>query len=467
MLFNTLQFVAFFVIVLSLYRAFSDHRWQNALLLVASYVFYGAWDWRFLSLIAVSTLVDFWAAKQIHRSTRKSVRKLCLVASLTVNLGMLGVFKYCDFGIESLNILLAFLGFDVHVHVLNLLLPIGISFYTFQTISYSVDVYRGARPSIDNLLNFALYVAYFPQLVAGPIERSTRLLPQLEAPREVTRNDLRVGILWILLGYFKKVAIADTLAPMVDYVFTNPSEVSGTVSLVGVLAFAVQIYGDFAGYTLIARGLSRLMGIHLIENFRAPYLAHSPRDFWQRWHISLSTWLREYLYFSLGGSHHGRTRTYVNLMITMLLGGLWHGARWNFVLWGAYQGILLVFTHALNDIRRQNEGKIWIGLRIAFTFLLTLFGWLLFRVADLWQLVDILRNITTRFYLTAEVLPYLKPTLVAFILLMIYHLWQERSGNALVLLETNRWVQIGSFGFLVLSLVMIRSRSVPFVYFQF
>ena len=280
------------------------------------------------------------------------------------------------------------------MHVLNLLLPIGISFYTFQTISYSVDVYRGARPSIDNLLNFALYVAYFPQLVAGPIERSTRLLPQLEAPREVTRNDLRVGILWILLGYFKKVAIADTLAPMVDYVFTNPSEVSGTVSLVGVLAFAVQIYGDFAGYTLIARGLSRLMGIHLIENFRAPYLAHSPRDFWQRWHISLSTWLREYLYFSLGGSHHGRTRTYVNLMITMLLGGLWHGARWNFVLWGAYHGILLVFTHALNDIRRQNEGKIWIGLRIAFTFLLTLFGWLLFRVADLGQLVDILRNIT-------------------------------------------------------------------------
>ena len=467
MLFNTLQFVAFFVIVLSLYRTLSDYRWQNAMLLVASYVFYGAWNWRFLSLIAASTLVDFWAAKQIHRSTQDSVRKLCLAASLTVNLGMLSVFKYYDFGIESLNILLAFLGLDAQMHTLNLLLPIGISFYTFQTISYSVDVYRGVRPSIDNLLNFALYVAYFPQLVAGPIERSTRLLPQLEAPRVVTRNDLRVGVLWIVLGYFKKVAIADTLAPMVDYIFTYPSEVNGTVSLVGVLAFAVQIYGDFAGYTLIARGVSRLMGIHLIENFRAPYFARSPRDFWQRWHISLSTWLREYLYFSLGGSRHGRFRTYVNLLITMLLGGLWHGARWNFVLWGAYHGILLVFTHTLGGIRRQAGGKIWIGVQIALTFALTLFGWLLFRVDHIRQLADILENITTRFYLTADVLPYLKPTLSAFLLLMIYHLWQERSGNALVLLETNKWVQIGSFVFLVLSLVTIRSPSVPFVYFQF
>jgi D-alanyl-lipoteichoic acid acyltransferase DltB (MBOAT superfamily) len=263
------------------------------------------------------------------------------------------------------------------------------------------------------------------------------------------------------------VVIADTLAPMIDYAFSNPQEVSGAVSLVAILAFAIQIYGDFAGYTLIARGVSRLMGIHLMENFRAPYLASSPRDFWHRWHISLSTWLREYLYFPLGGSRFGRFRTYLNLMITMLLGGLWHGARWNFVLWGFYHGLLLVGTHALNQISYEFKNKRWKGAQIAITFGFTLFGWLLFRVHDMGHLAIILENITTRFYWTPDLIHYLKPTLGAFVLLMGYHIWQERTGNDLILLQTSKWFQLGIYSFIIFALVTIRFQAVPFVYFQF
>lgn len=468
MLFNSTLFIGFFIVVFGLYRSLRNYRHQNAMLLVASYVFYSAWDWRFLSLIIGSTLIDFLAAPRIHRSQSAGERRFYLVLSLVFNLGMLGVFKYYNFGIESFGHLLRSLGFEPHLPTLKVILPVGISFYTFQTISYTVDVYQGVREPVSDLLNFALYVAYFPQLVAGPIERSTRLLPQLEKPRKITAEDYRVGILWIFLGYFKKVVIADSLAPMVEHVFGNPDEVSGIISLVGIWAFAIQIYGDFAGYTLIARGLARLMGIDLMQNFDKPYLARSPREFWYRWHISLSSWMRRYLYFALGGSRRGRTRTLVNIMATMVLAGLWHGASWNFVIWGAYCGILVTICHVLGiPGEKRTANPLGVFVQVAFTYVLTLGGWLIFRVTSMQHLREIVTNIVTRFYWTGDLMHYIKPTLTMFVLLTAYHIWQEKTGDELVLLRVNRWYLYGFYVFVGLTVFVFRFRPQPFLYFQF
>ena len=468
MLFNSDQFLIFLVVVYGLYLLLRERQQQNLMLLIASYVFYGAWDWRFLSLIVGSTLIDFVAAARIDRSTSPRARRGYLVLSLVFNLGMLGFFKYYNFGIESMAELLRGLGLQPHLSTLRIILPVGISFYTFQTISYTVDVYRGERRHTDNLLDFALYVAFFPQLVAGPIERSTRLLPQIQSDRRVSLADVRIGVMWMLLGYFKKVVIADSLGPLVDRAFAHPGDVSGVVSLLAIVGFAAQIYGDFAGYTLIARGIARMMGIHLTINFRAPYLARSPRDFWHRWHISLSSWLRHYLYFSLGGSRCGRVRTKVNLMITMLLGGLWHGAAWNFVIWGAYHGLLLVACHAAPAPRRPFP---WPRLKavaqIAGTFVLTLIGWLLFRTTGLENCTAIVVNILGDFHWCEESLMYLIPTTASLTLLMAYHAWQERAGDELILMKQNGWAQLGVGVFLLTCVWVVGFRQVPFLYFQF
>ena len=469
MLFNSFSFVIFFAIVLTLYWLLHrDYRWQNALLLIASYFFYGAWNWKFLFLLWGSTAVDFLAGIRMGSARTPGARRGWLLTSLGYNLSMLGFFKYFNFGVETLAVLLRHLGFEPHLPTLNVILPVGISFYTFQSIGYTLDVYRGRREPIRDPLAFAVYVAYFPQLVAGPIERSTTLPPQFMKPRHVTVEDLRVGFEWILLGYFKKVVIADTLAPMVNYVFDNPGRVSGAVSLVGICAFALQIYGDFAGYTFIARGISKWMGIHLVQNFRRPYFARDPRDFWTRWHISLSTWLRDYLYISLGGNRKGEGRTYLNLMITMLLGGLWHGARWNFVLWGAYHGALLVICHALRIGRDDRPlGAPATLARIAFTFVLTLGGWLLFRVSSMDHLTAVVRNIVTNFHAGEDMGTYLRPVVTMFTLLVAYHVWQERRGDEFVLLHANQWLRYGTYLFAVLAIMSFRFTPVAFIYFQF
>jgi len=468
MLFNSGTFIVFFAVVLTLYWLLRDYRLQNALLLVASYVFYSAWNWKFLFLLMASTIVDYIVGLRMNKAATPAGRRMYLLASLSFNLGMLGFFKYFNFGIESLAVLLQQIGLTPHLPTLYVILPVGISFYTFQSIGYTLDVFRRKREPIRDPLVFAVYVAYFPQLVAGPIERSTTLPPQFEKPRTLTGEDFRIGSEWILLGYFKKVVIADTLAPMVDYVFTHPRDTSGIVSLVGIVAFALQIYGDFAGYTLIARGISRWMGIRLMQNFRRPYLARSPRDFWTRWHISLSTWLRDYLYVGLGGNRKGGTRTYINLMVTMLLGGLWHGARWNFVLWGAYHGVLLVICHALGVGKGETRARPVVVLgQIALTFLLALGGWLLFRVASMDQLGAIVENIATNFRWTPDLHFYVRPTLTMFALLVAYHVWQEKRRDEFILLHANQWLRFGAYAFMVLTIVSFRFTPVAFIYFQF
>lgn len=468
MLFNSTIFLIFLAVVLLLYRGLRDYRQQNAMLLVASYVFYGTWNWRFLSLVIASTLIDFILAQKIDASSVPSRRRLYLLISLTFSLGFLGFFKYYNFGIESFAHLLNYFGIKAHLPTLRVILPVGISFYTFQTMGYIIDVYRGQTKAVKNLLTFALFVAFFPQLVAGPIERAGHLVPQLQRPRAVTVEDYRVGIMWILLGYLKKVIFADTLAPLVDYVFANPTRVSGATSFVGLWGFAIQIYGDFAGYSLIARGVARLLGIELVTNFVRPYLARNPREFWSRWHVSLSFWMRDYLYVGLGGNRKGRARTQVNLMITMLLAGLWHGARWNFVLWGVYWGMLVMASHMLGLGRKGTPAnRMVIIAQVGITFLLTLGGWLFFRTTSIEHLKAVGGNILGNLHWGAETVFYLKPTLTVFALLMAYHVWQERAGDDLMLLRLNAWIRLGIYVFILVTIFTYRSQQLPFIYFQF
>src|SRR5689334_10694399 len=341
MVFNSLHFLVFFLIVLSAYHLLS-HRRQNWLLLVASYYFYAAWDWRFLGLLIASTLIDYVCALAIDRAENPRRRKLLLTLSLGFNLSMLGFFKYFNFFAGSLHGLFALAGWQLDFFTLKVLLPIGISFYTFMTMSYVIDVYRREITPTRNLLEFAVFIAYFPHLVAGPILRASKLLWQVERPRTVTREQVVEGLWLIAWGLFMKVFVADNLGHIVDAVFTPGHVLAGPDVLLAVYAFAFQIYGDFSGYSDIARGTSKLMGIDLTVNFLFPYFVTSPQAFWRNWHISLSTWLRDYLYIPLGGNRGSAWQTRRNLMITMVLGGLWHGAAWSFVIWGAYQGALLI-----------------------------------------------------------------------------------------------------------------------------
>jgi alginate O-acetyltransferase complex protein AlgI len=395
MLFNSVTFGVFFAITYTLY-VLLRHRMQNVLLLIASYVFYGFWDWRFLGLIITSTLVDYYCGLGIHRSNEPSIRRRYLMLSVCTNLGVLGFFKYFNFFASSFYALAMRVGWEVDPITLNVILPVGISFYTFQTMSYTIDIYRKLMLPTRNLLDLAVFVAFFPQLVAGPIERAANLLHQVETPRRLTESQFFRGIWLIFLGLFKKVFIADNLAPMVDAVFASDADPSGLRILVAIYAFAFQIYGDFAGYSDIARGLAKIMGFEIMLNFRMPYFARNVRDFWRRWHISLSTWLRDYLYITLGGGRRGTLRVYSNLMITMGLGGLWHGAAWTFVVWGIYQGILLVVHRILapffQRLRRLFDfaagGLLWELARIGVTFQFVCVGWLIFRANSFTQIVD-------------------------------------------------------------------------------
>jgi D-alanyl-lipoteichoic acid acyltransferase DltB (MBOAT superfamily) len=388
-LFNSIDFIVFLAILLPLYYVLAQ-RWQNVLLLAASYLFYGWWDWRFLSLLLASTLIDFTCGILIHRSVTETRRRRLLLVTLVLNLGFLGFFKYFGFFVESFSELMRQLGVHASVPVLRVILPVGISFYTFQSISYTIDIYRRRTDPTTNLIAFALYVSYFPHLVAGPIQRSAHLLPQLLSKRRVTGASIATGCQLMLMGYFKKVCIADGVAPYVDHAFAQPLTLTSTHLLLALYLFALQIYGDFSGYTDIARGVSRLLGIELTLNFRQPYLSSDISDFWRRWHIALSSFLRDYLYIPLGGSREGAARTHRNLMITMLLGGLWHGASWNFIVWGGLHGVYLSIhrmvgrTRRAGAERRPHGRREWgvFCLKVFVTFHLVCLAWIFFRAED-------------------------------------------------------------------------------------
>jgi alginate O-acetyltransferase complex protein AlgI len=386
LLFNSFAFFVFLGLLLPLYYRLRSVRAQNLLLVVSSYFFYGWWDWRFCGLLLLSTVVDFHAARAIASSNQPVTKKRWLRLSLACNLGVLAFFKYFNFFVDSFRSLLEMFGLAPDWVSLTIILPMGISFYTFQTLAYTIDVYRGAKPTEDFVV-FSLYVAYFPQLVAGPIERAAHLLPQLSSPRKVNRQLVSQGWLLILTGLFRKTALADPAGTWANRCFSSPSDYNWLGLVAGLCLFSIQIYCDFAGYSEIARGTSKLLGVDLMVNFRQPYFSRSITEFWRRWHISLSTWLRDYVYIPLGGNRSGRFRTYANLMTTMLLGGLWHGANWTFVLWGALHGVYLAIHKFWLEERGESK-KLTSSfpvqlLKMVATFCLVAVAWVFFRADSL------------------------------------------------------------------------------------
>ena len=477
MFFNSLEFGVFFVAVFSVYCGLS-HRLQNRWLLVASYTFYAAWDWRFLSLIIFSTVVDYSVGIWVSESEDPRRRRLLVSLSVLTNLGILGAFKYAGFFAESLVALMKAWGLSVSFTTLEIVLPVGISFYTFQTLSYTIDIYRQRIKPTHNFLDFALFVAFFPQLVAGPIERASRLLPQIEQPRKIELENIRAGAWLILWGLFKKVVVGDNIGGLVNGVYAPGATPYAPEILLGTYAFAVQIYCDFSGYTDIARGIGRILGFDFMLNFRLPYLAPNPSEFWHRWHISLSTWLRDYLYISLGGNRHGSFRTYRNLMLTMLLGGLWHGAAWNFIVWGAFHGALLAGHRALSGVfarlvpstpvsKSPVSKWLWGAAARVFTFHLVCFGWLLFRVESLGQAGDLLTRMFGSWQ--AGLVPeWILPFTVLTAPLAVMQLWQAKTGDLEVVRRCPIPVRATIYAALVLGIIVFgEDFGQPFIYFQF
>ena len=389
MIFHSLDFVVFFVVVVALYWRLAQ-RWQNVLLLVASYFFYGYVHPWFLILIASSTVIDYFSARGMERWPER--KRVFMAVSIISNFGMLGFFKYFNFFIDNLHAALAAAGLDVSLPVLRVMLPVGISFYTFQAMSYTIDVFRGELRARRSLLDVAVFISFFPHLVVGPIQRASYLLPQVEGERRFSVPKATSGFYLMVWGFFKKLVIADNVGVIANKVFAL-SDPSFEVLWAGVFAFAIQIYADFSAYTDIARGSSRWLGFELTENFDHPYMARSPADFWRRWNISLSSWFRDYVYIPLGGSRSSEWIWGRNVLITFLLSGLWHGASWNYVLWGLYHGVLLVITRAHRILRpAAKPARAWLQVpQILGMFALTLVGWLLFRETELSAIVRDLR----------------------------------------------------------------------------
>lgn len=402
MLFNSIPFIFFFAVVTILYFGL-PHRFRWIMLLGASYYFYMCWKVEYVFLIMLTTTVDFFVARKIAALTSHSKRKRFLAVSLVCNLGILFGFKYFNFVSASTADLLASLNIFIDAPVFKALLPVGISFYTFQSLSYVLDVYRKKTKPENHLGYYALYVSFWPQLVAGPIERSYHLLPQLRARYNFSAERVTSGLRLMLLGMFKKVVIADQMAIHVNQIYNHPEDQAGTAFLQATFFFAIQIYCDFSGYTDVARGAARVMGYDLMENFRAPYLATSIHDFWRRWHISLSTWFRDYVYIPLGGNRQGRLRWNLNLLIMFFISGLWHGANWTFIIWGVLHGCFLIAENSLNQLKNrfnsvasspaEKKRPVILVLQTIFTFLLVCLGWIFFRANSLHDALFIIGRI--------------------------------------------------------------------------
>lgn len=477
MAFNSYFYFVFLLALTIVYYAMRGSvKWQNRFLVLASYFFYGFWDWRFLSLIIISTATDFIVAQKIEAASQDRTRKLWLYVSLLTNLGILAFFKYFNFFVDSAESLLNYVGFVPDFPTLNIILPVGISFYTFQTLSYTIDVYRSQAKPIDNLLDFSLYVSFFPQLVAGPIERPNDLIPQISNPRRFQISNIVEGSHHILLGLFKKVVIADNMAAIVGGAFAPGAEtLSGLENWMALLAFALQIYGDFSGYSSIAQGSAKLIGFDLSYNFHMPYFACSPSDFWQRWHVTLSRWLRDYLYIPLGGNRGGAWFVNRNLMITMVLGGLWHGAGWHFVLWGFYHGSLLAVYKLLPFAERYDRenattaSKLRHLLAVLIMFVFTLLGWLLFRVDNVPQIVAITKSLVFSFEFTGLCFYGFSTILFLAGPLFLYEWYLHINDDDHMLIFRKHWfVRAVLYSYFIVMMILFSVESShEFIYFQF
>ncbi len=552
MLFNSFEFLVFFILVIALYRLLRrNFRLQNVLLLFTSYIFYGWWDSRFLFLIVLSTITDYCAGLVIEKGVLKKSqrfyaslyvlisvflfiilqwnniqfdirrlsftfdpilkwtsfeqgvliatlallilgnlaypfvvkvniktrRKIFLISSIIVNLSLLGFFKYYNFFIDSfVDFSTEVLNYTPDIRSLSIILPVGISFYTFQTMSYTIDVYRNELKASDNILEFGTYVAFFPQLVAGPIERGKQLLPQFRKPRSILTKDERLYSYWLITwGFFKKMVVADNMAMIVNNIFEPYDQgmtvlpENGFIIIIGILAFAFQIYGDFSGYSDIARGVAKLMGFDIMLNFNLPYFAISPSDFWRRWHISLSSWLRDYLYIPLGGNRIGKFNTYRNLFLTMLLGGLWHGAAWTFVIWGIYHGFILIAYRILNIDYKFRHRKRWQSLILMIImFGLTCMGWLIFRAQNLttiWVFIKAVFILLNDFH---GCIPFLGDLAFFTWFLILFQFIQYYTKLLYPIKKFHWFIRLNIWIYIILSIIVLTpSVKIEFIYFAF
>ncbi|MEC9302822.1 MAG: MBOAT family O-acyltransferase [Bacteroidota bacterium] len=481
MLFNSIEFLIFFIVFFWIYffPLKTNTKKQNILIFIASYIFYGWWDYRFLLLIALSTLVDFFVGDSIYKNENKFKRKLLLILSLTVNLGLLIYFKYCNFFIDSLKELFLDFGINTNLATLNIILPVGISFYTFQTLSYTLDIYNKKIVPTKNILTFASFVSFFPQLVAGPIERATNLLPQFNNTRKFNRKNAINGIKQVLWGLFKKVVIADNCAKFADVIFNNYHDFGGFTLLLGAAFFSFQIYCDFSGYSDIAIGISRIFGFNLKRNFAFPYFSRDIAEFWRRWHISLSTWFRDYLYIPLGGSRGGLWIKVRNTFAIFLISGFWHGANWTFIIWGALNAIYFLPLLLTNKNRKNlgivAEGKLLPSFRdlIAMftTFGLTVLAWIFFRAENVNAAFYIIKNIFSESLFSYDVFPGLdKLTVLLLIAFFISVEWLGRHHEFAIerVNLLNSKLLNKCFYYLILILLFyFQGDQQEFIYFQF
>ena len=476
MLFNSIEFLLFLPTIFILYWFVLNKNlnYQNLLILISSYIFYGWWDYRFLSLIFLSTIVDYIIGLNIHNQPSKKTKKLLLWGSVLFNLSVLGFFKYYNFFVDSWVELFSSLGYEIKsVWTLSIILPVGISFYTFQTISYTIDIYKKKIEPTKDFISFASFVSFFPQLVAGPIERSSNLLPQILKKRKFQKKQGIQGLRLILWGMFKKVVIADSLSPMVDDIFSNYQDLSGGTLWLGAIYFSFQIYCDFSGYSDIAIGTSKLFGFELMSNFKFPYFSRNIGEFWRRWHISLSTWFRDYLYIPLGGSKEGKSKSIRNIFIIFLVSGFWHGANWTFIFWGLFHSILFLPTFIFNKNRKYTSSIIATDaflpsfmefINVVTTFLLVTIGWVFFRSETI---VDSFSYLTSMIS-NINIVTHLSPKIITYILFLVIVDWTQRFN------ERNLFFNFPKFFFRIfviicvfLILISFKNESQQFIYFDF
>jgi len=484
MFFNSIDFAIFLPVVFILYWFVCNKnlKLQNTLIVIASYVFYGWWDWRFLSLILFSTLVDYIVGISLSKYNNLKTRKLLLWISISVNLGFLGFFKYYNFFINNFITAFSFFGFNISVNSLDIILPVGISFYTFQTMSYTIDVYRNKIQPTRDFVAFSAFVSFFPQLVAGPIERATNLLPQFYTYRQFDYQNAVNGMRQILWGLMKKVLIADNCAVYANMIFNNSADYSGSTLVLGAIFFTFQIYCDFSGYSDIAIGTSKLFGFNLMRNFAYPYFSRDIAEFWRRWHISLSTWFRDYVYIPLGGSRGSMANKIRNVFIIFLLSGFWHGANWTFIIWGALNALyfvpLLIQNRNRNNLEVVAHGKYYAGINdimhMGLTFIMVVFAWIFFRAENVSHALSYISGIFSSSLLSIPVFAGMKKAVLTliFIILFMATEWLARHRQfALADLQDKlskplRWML---YLFIILTIYFFGNftESIEFIYFQF
>lgn len=482
MLFNSIDFAVFLPVVFVLYWFILNKnlKLQNAFLIVASYLFYGWWDTRFLSLILFSTVLDYCVGVGLLTQENQIKRKILLWISITVNLGLLGFFKYYNFFLDSFVNAFTFFGGDIHISTLNIVLPVGISFYTFQTLSYSIDVYkRNLKPTTD-FISFTAFVVFFPQLVAGPIERATDLLPQFYKKRIFNYLKAVDGMRQILWGLFKKIVIADNCAEFANQIFNNSENMNGSTLALGALFFTFQIYGDFSGYSDIAIGVSRLFGFDLMQNFRFPYFSRDMAEFWRRWHISLSTWFRDYLYIPLGGSRGGTWMKVRNTLFIFIVSGFWHGANWTFVAWGVLNAIyflpLLLSGSNRNNLKTVAQGKSFPNLEefvsMLLTFSLTVFAWIFFRAESIGHAVSYISSMLSPSLFSIPKFVGMSRALNTVVITIIFVLveWKGREGQHALSHLGMKWkppIRYAMYYAIIIAIIYFGGREQQFIYFQF